>query len=257
MSHTLNRQDILAALNIKAVLRTMEDLIHFDPESAQRIRDWNETIQFTVRGGPAAHLAFKDGVCTFGEGPHSAPTIKLFFMSPAHANRMFDGKANPIPLKGFTKLGFLKRGFTPLTERLAYFLKPSPETQKNDASMEVHAALTFHLVVYAVRQLAILDPICRHLAGHTRPGVLEMKVQPDGPCLQLSTGGPEIGIARGPAEQPAARMAFGSLLAAGAILDGRLNAFLGVLQKDLVLEGQLGLVDNMNLIMDRVADYLR
>ena len=110
---------IKAQVNLYAVLQNLEDLVRLDSEMAELTKDWDTAIQFSVKNGPAAYVEFKKGECRHGVGRHAHPSIKLFFLSAEHLNRMFDGKANPIPLKGFTRLGFLKNEFTALTERLA------------------------------------------------------------------------------------------------------------------------------------------
>jgi hypothetical protein len=51
-------------------------------------------------------------------------------------------------------------------------------------------------------------------------------------------------------------MVFKDLPAANAMLTGRLNAFLAVAQGDVILQGQLPIIDNVNLILDRVPAYL-
>ncbi len=51
-------------------------------------------------------------------------------------------------------------------------------------------------------------------------------------------------------------MSFRSLEVASALLGGRLDAFQAVAQGDVSLYGMLPLIDNVNLIMDRVEKYL-
>ena len=99
--------DLLRAnLNLYAVLQNLEDLVAYDPEMNAFAKSWRLSIQFSVSGGPKAYVAFADGVCKVGRGKHPSPSVILYFTSPGHLNKMFDGKANPIPLWGFTKLGF-------------------------------------------------------------------------------------------------------------------------------------------------------
>ena len=133
---------IKAHLNLYAVFQNLEALPALDAETADRIKDWDLAIQISVRNGPNAFLEFKGGACTHGRGTHPNPAIKLFLMSPAHLNAMFDGKSNPIPLKGFTRLGFLQRDFAALTDRLTYFLRPTEELLADEAYLKTNTALT-------------------------------------------------------------------------------------------------------------------
>jgi hypothetical protein len=43
---------------------------------------------------------------------------------------------------------------------------------------------------------------------------------------------------------------------ANALLAGKLDAFLAVASGDVLLQGQLPLIDGVNLILDRVPAYL-
>ena len=53
-----------------------------------------------------------------------------------------------------------------------------------------------------------------------------------------------------------AKMAFKNLQVANALLTGKMDGFLAVANGDVVLLGQLPMVDNLNLILDRVPRYL-
>ncbi len=53
-----------------------------------------------------------------------------------------------------------------------------------------------------------------------------------------------------------AKMAFKNLRVVNALLNGKLDGFLAVANGDVVLQGQLPMIDNLNLILDRVPRYL-
>jgi hypothetical protein len=91
-------------------------------------------------------------------------TVVLGFASCAHLNKMFDGRGNPIPLWGFTKLGFLSGQFTKLTERMAYLLKPTDELLKDPDYLALNTRLTLNTAAFAVPVLLEHDPDCVHLA---------------------------------------------------------------------------------------------
>jgi len=78
-------------------------------------------------GGLSSVASPSAGASTIGAEGAKEATVVLGFASCAHLNKMFDGKGNPVPLWGFTKIGFLTGTFTKLTERMAYFLKPTDD----------------------------------------------------------------------------------------------------------------------------------
>ena len=133
---------IKAYLNLHAVLQNLEDLVRLDAQMAQLIKDWKLTVEFVVRNGPSAFVEFRDGVCRHGTTRYGNPTVRLYFTSAEHLNRMFDGKATPIPLKGFLRLGFLKREFSQLTDRLTYYLRPELGNLAEEGYLKINTILT-------------------------------------------------------------------------------------------------------------------
>lgn len=253
---TCLEERIKANLNLYAVLQNFEDLLQLDAETAGKARGWNISIQFSVKGGPEAHVAFSDGVCTHGRGRHPNPSIKLFFTSPKHLNAVFDGKATPIPTKGFTKLGFLSQGLKPLTDRLTYYLKPQNGRFEDEACLRTNTVLLLHTAVFAVAELALLEPASRHLAAQMGEGVLQVEVLPEGPYVQLTAEKGLLSAAKQKVDHPRARMTFRSLNVANDLLNGRLDNFRAVVQGDIVLKGYMPLLDNASLILGRVQRYL-
>ena len=252
----MSNELVKAHLNLFAVLQNLEDLVKLDAEMAELTGRWDVSIQFSVRRGPRAYLVFKNGACTHGVGTYASPSIKLYFASPSHLNRMFDGKAAPIPLKGFTKLGFLQKEFSKLTDRLAYYLKPKGGTRQDEHYVKVNTILTLQTGLYAVPELALLDPTCRRIAAHIPPGAVQVAVLPDGPYVHLVFGKDAIRVGKGAIEKPMAKMTFKNLQVANDLLTGKSDAFLSVASGDLVLQGQIPMIDNVNLILDRVPAYL-
>ncbi|HEO69842.1 MAG TPA: hypothetical protein ENN80_01165 [Candidatus Hydrogenedentes bacterium] len=250
------QERIKARLNLYAVLRNLEDLVALDPEAAERVRNWDIALQFSVRKGPQASLTFKGGACTHERGPHPNPTVKLYFTSPKHLNAMFDGTSMPIPLKGFTKLGFLKRDFAPLTERLEHFLKPDPEGLADAGYRRINTVLTLFTGVFASAELAEVEPTARHLATGMGKGVLQIEVAPDGPYVHVRLDNGTVQAGRGQADEPRARMVFRNLDVANDLLNDRVDAFRAVVQGDVALWGHVPMIENLNLILERVRLYL-
>ena len=253
----MDRDLIKAHLNLYAVLQNLEDLVKLDPEMAALTKTWDVSIQFAVRNGPSAYLEFRDGACRHGMGAHPGPSVKLYFTSPKHLNDMFDGKGNPIPLKGFTKLGFLKNQFSKLTDRMAHYLKPANGEAAEAAYVKINTILTLYTAAHAVKVLGQMDAVCMTVASHIPAGTLQMEVLPDGPYANIVFAGDDIRVAKGVAPNPSAKMTFKSLDIAHKLLNGQLDGFLGVAQGNVLLQGIIPMIDGVNLILDRVEGYLK
>ena len=251
----MNRDLLVAHLNLYAVLQNIASLVALDGDTAQQVRQWRLRIQFKVRGGPAAYLTFENGACTHGRGMHAKPTITLFFLSPQHLNAMFAGTGTPIPLRGFTRLGFLKTEFMRLTNRLESFLRPAPEEQDEEV-LRISTALTLYTAAHAVKELAEFEPTCRTIAARIPPGVLEISVQPAGPHVHLIFDDGGISVHKGTHARPTARMTFRDWRAAHALLTGAIDSFGAVAQGALMLHGLIPMIDDVGLILDRVEEYL-
>ncbi len=249
--------DLLKAhLNLGAVLQNLEDLPGLDPEAAAICGDWNISVQFTVMGGPSAWLEYKGGSCRHGAGAHAAPDVRLGFVSPAHLNRMFDGRGMPVPLKGFGRLGFLKNDFPKITARLEHYLKPGPQAKRDEAFVRARTTLLLHTAAHAVRELARLEPVCRKVAAGTPHGTLQISLSPEGPHAWVKYGPQGVEAGKGAAEHPSARMIFRDINAAAVLLNNQVDGFTAIGRGDLAISGLIPLVDNTSLIMDRVEKYL-
>ncbi len=247
---------IRAHLNLYAVLQNLENLVKLDPEMAEFSKDWRISIQFAVRRGPAAYVEFHEGACRHGRGAHPNPGIRLFFLSPKHLNDMFEGHGTPIPLKGFTKLGFLQKKFTKLTERLEYYLKPEQNRLSDPDYLKTNTTLTLYTAVHAVTELALLEPTSREIAAATPNGTLQIGVLHGGPYAHLVFDQGAVTARKGQAERPSATMSFRTMQVANDLLGGRLDAFQAVALGDVQLRGLLPMIDNAGLILDRVGMYL-
>ncbi len=247
---------VKANLNLYAVLRNLPDVVAHDPVARRMAEGWQVAIQFTVRRGPAAWVAFANGTCTFGRDRHERPDVVLGFLNPGHLNRMMDGKANPIPLKGFKRLGFMGREFPKVADRLAFFLKPDAIKLADPDYLALNTRLTLATAVFAARELALFDPVGRLAAGHIRDGAVVLKVLPDGPCAHLIFDGGEVTAGPGEVQRPMARMDLRDLATANAFLNGRLDPFTAIASGDVAICGQTPMLDSLSLIFDRIPHYL-
>ncbi len=252
----MNYELIKANLNLYAVLKNLEDLVKYDPETASLTKDWDISIQFSVIDGPKAYIEFKNGVCSTGRGKYDNPLVWLYFFSPGHLNRMMDGKGNPVPLKGFTKLGFLTKEFSKVTERLEYFLKPTDELLKDQAYLELNTRLTMNTAAFATREIGLLDPLGKLAASRVGNGIVNMKILPEGPAVHISFKNGDIEPGKGEKEKPMALMHLKDLNVANDFLNGKTDAFTAIASGDVIIKGQTPMLDSMGLILDRIPYYL-
>jgi hypothetical protein len=253
---TVDCERIKANLNLYAVLKNLEDLVAYDSEAASLVKNWDVCIQFIVWNGPKAYCQFENGVCTVCRGKHRHPSIILFFISPKHFNRMMNGKGSPIPLKGFTRLGFLRKEFTRVTERLEYYLKPTDELLLDDAYLELNTRLTLSTAAFAIREIALLDPIGKLAASSVRNGSVNFKILPDGPCVCVDFHDGDIEPGKGEAEKPMAVMSMRNVRVANDFLNGRTENFTAIASGDVMIRGRIPMLESITLILDRIPLYL-
>ncbi len=254
----MTQHDLITAhLHLHAVLQNLEDLVAYDSEMAALSKTWDVSIQFDVFNGPKCHIIFKNGHCRVQRDRMSRPSVRLFFLSPAHLNRMMDGKGAPIPFKGFTRLSFLTKEFPKLTDRLEYYLKPTPERLEDDGYLLMNTRLTMNTAAFAVRELAALDPVAKLVAGHIRDGAVLLKVLPDGPAVHIIFDQGYITPVKGKIDAPMACMFMRNLKVANAFLNGKLDIFSAIAADDISIRGQTPMLDALGLVLDRIPIYLK
>ncbi len=247
---------VKAHLNLYAVMQNMEELVAHDRETIDIARSWDISIQFSVRNGPAGFLAFQNGSCRFGRGQHPSPSVRLFFTSPAHFNRMIDGNGNPIPLKGLTRLGFLTKEFPKATDRLEYFLTPTDELLADPDYLALNTRMTLNTAAFAVVELARYDRIGRLNAAHIMDGGVLMKILPDGPAAHIVFENGRATAGKATLEKPMACMFMKDMITANRFLNGKLDAFTAIAGGDVMIRGQTPMLDAMSNILDRIPLYL-
>jgi hypothetical protein len=250
----------LAYINMYGVLGALEDLCRFSPEAKELVSsralpgEKPLGVGFAVKNGPAMVLRFSDGACTAetGEGPCG---IRLPFRSCEKFNAFVGGTATPIPSKGFTKLKFLTRNFARLAAILETYLRAGPEALADRAFFEASTVIMFFLISRAAAQIA----------NHDKIGSFTASTIPDGTVLLSVAGGPRAAIviadhrfsfSRTIPETYHAVMEFSSLDLARQLFDGKVSALGCVGQGLITMRGNLGMLDNINRILDRVAAYL-
>ncbi|MCY1721269.1 SCP2 sterol-binding domain-containing protein [Prolixibacteraceae bacterium Z1-6] len=247
---------IKAGINLYAVLKNLEDLVELDQHCKKLLAGKNLSIQFTVKNGPAAWIRFENETCHVGQGKMKRPGVKLWFTSPAHLNKMFDGKANPIPLKGLTKLGFLKNEFSEITSKLEYYLKSEEVKTPSEEYIKINTRFTLTVAAFALSEIGRYDRKAAISASQIQDGKIQLKVLPEGPSVYLTIEKSSISAFKGIAEKPDAVMEMKDYQTANDFLNGKSNPFKAIACGEVMIKGQTPMLDNLSHILDRVPHYI-
>jgi hypothetical protein len=170
---------------------------------------------------------------------------------------MFDGKAMPGIKKGLSRVKFLQNNFTKLTERLAYYLKPTPELLKDENYFKINTCLTFHTAFFALAQIANNDGVGKMNAHSVPDGIINIVVR-DGPAVNITVDKTHRFTARtGAASNPRAQMVFSGLNKAAGVLGGQVDFYTAVGREYLTIGGFIPMIDNASRILMQVAAYLQ
>lgn len=253
----MNYETTLAALNLNAVLPNLGDLVRHDPVAAGIAAKRDICIQFLVRGGPAASVAFKNGACTVESGRRTDADVKLWFVSCRHLNRMFKNQANPVPIKGITRIGYLAGEFKKITERMEYFLTPDSAALAQPDYMALNTLLTLNTAARAICILVEGDPAAKSVAAGMPDGTLLLKVLPDGPAAAITFRNRRATMTPGETEKPSALMLMKDLKTANDLLNQKLDPFAAIALGDIMIRGQTPMIDCLDLILERIPHYLQ
>lgn len=248
-------EKIKAGVNLYAVIKNIEQLVVLDPEIKELVKNWNISIEFRVKSGPIASVRFKDGNCKVIKGKFKKVNVVLFFMSESHLNKMFDGKANPIPLKGFTKLGFLDKEFSKVTDKLEYYLKPTPELLTDKEYLNINTIFTLTTAINALPVIMEFDPKAKLTGSHLTKGSLLIRVE-NGPSAFVNTDKNFLEVVDDSSEEATCEMIIKDIAIANKFFSGDLEIFSALAKQDIKIVGQTYLLDNIGLILDRIPIYV-
>ena len=247
----------MARINLFGVLRSIQELAALDAESRKIIADRNETVEFVVRGGHRSSLEFRSGEVRFLEDAPVRPSIRLFFISPEHLNRMVEGKANPIPLKGLTKIGFLTGPFTKLTDRLSRFLRPEDGAMDDPEFYAINTRLTAFVAFHSLSEVGNWDDLGRMNASRVPDGVLQVKVEGEaGPALAVTSENGRLTTSVGIHPDHRCLMWFKDLKALGQLISGEIEAYTIFAQGRAGVRGYIPMADKVNPILGLLPGYL-
>ena len=250
---------VLSSIYLHAVLPLLEEVVQHDKQAQELVKGWHCSVMFHVGGGPAATLKFRDGKCEAIPKAMALPTVAMWFSSPEKLNKMFEG-ANVIPViwKGIWHPVILKN-FIALTKRLDYYMKPTPELEKDPNESPFITKLMAYAAVYGAKAVADNDEKMKRDVAPIMPnGTIQLIVHEGGPKAYLIKKGDEITVGKGDAPQaPDAFMEVRNVNLAYELFTGKMDAMAGLGMCDLKIHGHIPLVDNLNALLDRLAQYLR
>jgi hypothetical protein len=245
-----------AFVNLHAVLGALPELVRRVPEARDLLRTDPRptTVALVVRGGPRAVLAFRDGTVQLVPD-RAVGTVVLPFAGPAAFNRVIDGSAQPVPVTGLHRVGFLLRVFAPLTELLARYLRPGEADLADPGFRATSTVLTLRVAAAAVAQLADEDVSGRFSAHLIPDGDVALEVG-DELAYTLRVRDHRITFLPERSPSPRAAMTFADLDVAGRLLSGQVSAMACICDGSIAMRGTVSMVDNVNRILDRVGQYL-
>ena len=254
----------LASINLHAVLRNIQEICSIDEVAKAEIADKDLSVKFIVKGLDPTVLTFKNGKCTYSRGENEKAKIKLYFSSPEKFNALIDGEnVTPLPLGGLTKLGFMTSkdsGFSVLSKRLEYYLKPPAEEKEARLSdsvyFETNTKLTAFTAFHALAEIANYDPIGSLVGKRFADGQICVEVLGTDIAVTLTCKGGKMSAKIGRTETPAALMQFGNLDIVHKVLNGQADVF-GAMGSGLFdVSGYIPMLDNMSKLLSFVSRYL-
>ena len=248
---------VRAHINLYAVLGALGVLVARVDEAKALLARVDTPTSVTVRARGVAertYLFTADGIVPI-RGPQGR-RVTLMFTSPAHFNKMVDGKAQPIPVAGPGGLTFLTKVFAPLADILGRYLQPTDADLEDPEFRTTSTILTLHVAVAAIAQVANEDRSGRYSAALIPDGDIALEVGDD---IDLRLHALDHRLAFDPATPttPArASLRFASLDVAGDVLAGRASALGSICDGTLGMRGFIPMIDNVSRILDRVGHYL-
>lgn len=250
-------QRTLAYINMYAVLGTLENLCELDDKAKEILSTLEKPVSlaFDVKNGPSATLTFSKNGCRMDDGVNADCDIKIPVANCEKFNGIIDGKVTPIPTKGLTKINFLLKTFTALTDRLTEVMRPSEEALKDADFFRLNTICTFYTVSVAISQIGNQDAIGKFSASNIVDGDIQIGIK-DTVYSTIRVKDNHMITIKQASDKPRAIMEFCGIELANALFAGTVNSIDHVGNGNIVIRGLISMVDNVNRILDRVALYL-
>ena len=246
----------MAYINMFAVLGTLENLCELDSKAKEIISGLKKPVNlaFEVKDGPVATFKFSAQGCVLEEGLKNYD-IKIPVSSCEKFNRIIDGTVTPVPTIGLSKINFLLKTFTALTDRLTELMRPTEEAMKDEEFFVLSTRLTFYTIAVALSQIANHDEIGRHSASYIVDGDISFGIK-GCDTATISANNHHLRTVKKAPENPRAIMSFADYKLASDLFNGKVNALEELCKGTVEIHGMASMIDNMNRLLDRVALYL-
>jgi hypothetical protein len=239
-----------------AILGTLENLCELDPEARALMTNKKPiSLAFDVKDGPKATLTFSNGRVQLQPGVAKNCSIKIPLSSCEKFNLVIEGKATPIPVKGFQYINFLLKDFDALTKLLEKYLRASEEDLADPVFFERSTQLMFYVISVALSQIGDYDEIGKFSAHLCPDGDVQFSIK-DCVGATIHIKDCVLSTEKKMPANPRAIMEFADLKLARALFDGKVNALACIGNGTIEMHGMVNMIDNLNRMLDRVALYL-
>lgn len=245
----------LAYINMYAILGSLQELCSLSGEAKSLIAGQAPVVLvMEVKEGPAMTFTFQDGRCEtrVGAGPCD---VKLPFSTFEKFNGLIDGTVTPFPSKGFTKIGFLTKVFTPLTDILTKYLRATPEDLADETFFTISTTLMLNVVTVSLAQIANHDKIGRFTASNMKDGRICLSIK-NGPAAFIDVKDHQLTATKRRPESFTSIMEFRDMKLARQLFDGAVSAMACIGRGEIEIYGYIANIDNINRLLDRVALYI-
>ena len=253
----------LAFVNFYAAMGTLEKYVEYDETARSIAAAQDLTVRFKVKDGPDGVLIFEGGKISVQKYDGMRKTdIVLWCKDPDNFNKVVDGKAMPIPVKGlFKTLAFMGKPTSPfmqLTGKMAEIMRK--KEFDNPAERELSTKLAFYAMVAGIAQVGNNDPIARYAMKRVLDGkiVLGIKDVCYATLIKKGGNGPDAHLTCVRHKEPDGRayMTFDTIDTAKGLIDGELDAMACISGGSLDTRGHMLMLDNLNKILNIVPKYL-
>ena len=252
----LDLQRIKAHLYLHAVMSQIEEIARVDKETKNLISNWRNTIQFHVVAGPTISIKVLDGIIRINREVTGFPSLGLVFFSSSGVVKMFEGgKVKPVPWIGAWRTDLIK-GLRFLSERLKYYLSASQKELCDRNSLDVAMSIRLSVVVYAVQVLSETWEKAIKIASLADEGVASIRFG-GGITLQLVSRGGRFQVNRNEIVPPNAIMEIKNSYSVYDLLSGNIDFWTAVGDGEVLLKGNLRLLDPVFDIFRHVSTFLK
>lgn len=256
-------QAVKARIHLYGLFKVLELLPEYDAAAAALIAGRKVTVEFRVGGVGQARLHMDNGKVVLERPAGGAERfaggradVALWFPSAAHLNGMIAGTKQPIPVKGFTKLGFLSGPFTKFMGSLEKWLMPAEGALNDPSYFAANTRMTAYLAFHALSEIANHDALARVSAKAIPDGVIQLDVRDDiGLYITCRGGRLETTVGRHPA--PRCVLWFADLAALNDLLSSRVHTYDLVALDRMGMCGFVPMIDHMNPILGMIGGYLK